>query len=160
VLTSDRELAEYFETAHRDYPQPKKLANWIMTEIMRELKGDEGIDIRSFPVKPGDLAALLAMIDQGTISGKIAKTVFEEMFKTGKEAAAIVEAQGLTQITDEGALEASVVEVLAAHPKELAEYKAGRTKLFGFFMGRVLEATSGKGNPQAVQEILRRKLSE
>jgi aspartyl-tRNA(Asn)/glutamyl-tRNA(Gln) amidotransferase subunit B len=159
ILTTQRELADYYEQTVQAHNSPKILSNWVMGELLGALN-DAKKTITESPVSAEHLAGLVKLIEDDTISGKIAKTVFEEMFKTGQEAAAIVEEQGLTQITDEGALEASVVEVLAAHPKELAEYKEGRRKLFGFFMGQVLKATSGKGNPQAVQEILKRKLSE
>jgi aspartyl-tRNA(Asn)/glutamyl-tRNA(Gln) amidotransferase subunit B len=160
VLTSDRELAEYFETAHRRYPQPKKLANWIMTEIMRELKGEEGIDIRSFPVKPEDLAALLAMVDQGTISGKIAKTVFEEMLASGKDPATVVQEKNLVQMSDQGELLALVREIVAGNPAQVEQYKAGRTKLIGFFVGQLMQRTKGKANPQLANELFAEELGK
>jgi aspartyl-tRNA(Asn)/glutamyl-tRNA(Gln) amidotransferase subunit B len=159
VLTSDRELAEYFEQTHRHYPQTKKLANWIMTEIMRELKGEEGLDIRSFPVAPADLAALLAMIDQGTISGKIAKTVFEEMMASGKNPETVVREKNLVQMSDESELLALVREIIAANPAQVEQYKAGKGKVLGFFVGQLMQATKGKANPQLANKLFADELA-
>jgi aspartyl-tRNA(Asn)/glutamyl-tRNA(Gln) amidotransferase subunit B len=160
VLTSDRDLAEYFETAHRGYPQPKKLANWIMTEIMRELKGEEGVDIRSFPISPENLAALLAMIDKGTISGKIAKTVFEEMLASGKDPETVVKEKNLVQMSDEGELLALVRAIVAENPGQVEQYKAGKTKIIGFFVGQLMQRTKGKANPQLANRLFAEELSK
>ncbi|MFQ5912529.1 MAG: Asp-tRNA(Asn)/Glu-tRNA(Gln) amidotransferase subunit GatB [Nitrospinota bacterium] len=159
VLTASRDLADFYERAVKTHGSPKTLSNWVMGELLGALNEAKN-EITNSPVSPENLAGLVKLIDDKTISGKIAKTVFEEMFRTGKDAAAIVREQGLTQITDEGALESAIEEVISAHPNEVSEYKGGRTKLLGFFMGQVMKATQGKGNPQAVQEILKRKLSE
>lgn len=158
VLTSSRALADYFEAASRAFPHPKVVSNWIMSELMRELKKDDG-DIESCLVTPECLAELLGLIDTGVVSGKIAKTVFEEMFSTGKAPRVIVEEKGLVQVTDEGLIEAAVGEVLAGHPVEVARYRGGEEKLFGFFVGQVMRHTRGKANPQLVNEILRKKLA-
>jgi aspartyl-tRNA(Asn)/glutamyl-tRNA(Gln) amidotransferase subunit B len=160
VLTSDRDLAEYFETAHRGYPQPKKLANWIMTEIMRELKGEEGVDIRSFPISPENLAALLAMIDKGTISGKIAKTVFEEMLASGKDPETVVKEKNLVQMSDEGELLALVRAIVAENPGQVEQYRAGKTKIIGFFVGQLMQRTKGKANPQLANRLFAEELSK
>ena len=105
------------------------------------------------------LGALLDLVSAGTISGSVAKTVFQSMFESGRDAADIVAAQGLEQVSDSGAIEAEIDTVLAANPSQVAAYKAGKEKLIGFFVGQVMKATRGKANPQAVNEILRRKLS-
>jgi aspartyl-tRNA(Asn)/glutamyl-tRNA(Gln) amidotransferase subunit B len=160
VLTSARELAEYFEQAHRHFPQPKKLANWIMTEIMREIKGEEGEDIRSFPIRPENLAGLLAMIDQGTISGKIAKTVFEEMLVSGKDPATVVREKNLIQMSDESELLAMVREIIAANPGQVEQYRAGKTKVIGFFVGQLMQATKGKANPGLANKLFTDELAK
>ena len=159
ILTTSRELADYYEAAVRAHPSPKPVSNWVMGDLMGALN-DSKQDISESPVQPENLAALVKLIEDDTISGKIAKTVFEEMFATGGEPAGIVESKGLEQVTDEGALESAVDEVLAGHPKELEQYKSGKTKLLGFFMGQVMKATGGKANPQVVQEIIKEKLSD
>ena len=158
ILTGHRDLADYYEQTVKAHGSPKIISNWVMGELLGALN-EEKIEIVDSPVSPESLAGLVKLIEDKTISGKIAKTVFEEMFRTGKDAASIVAEQGLTQITDEGALEDSVRGVLSAHPNEVAEYKAGKTKLLGFFMGQVMKATQGKANPESVQEILKQMLS-
>ena len=159
ILTTSRELADYYEAAVRAHPSPKPVSNWVMGDLMGALN-DSKKDISESPVQPENLATLVKLIEDDTISGKIAKTVFEEMFATGGEPAGIVASKGLEQVTDEGALKAAVDEVLAGHPKELEQYKSGKTKLLGFFMGQVMKATGGKANPQVVQEVLQEKLSD
>jgi aspartyl-tRNA(Asn)/glutamyl-tRNA(Gln) amidotransferase subunit B len=158
ILTTSRGLADYYERAVEALDASKALSNWVMGDLLGALN-DAKKDIADSPVPPEGLAGLVKLIEDGTISGKIAKTVFEEMFSTGKEAAAIVEARGLTQISDEGALETAADEVIAAHPDEVEQYRSGKTKLLGFFMGRVMKSTGGKANPQTIQEIMKRKLS-
>ena len=157
VLTSAKALATYFESAVGAFPQPKIVSNWIMSELMRELKRDDR-DIEACPVAPDHLAELLQLIDSGTVSGKIAKSVFEQMYATGKRARAIVEEKGLVQVRDEGAIEAVVDEVLSENPSEVERYRAGNEKLLGFFVGQIMRKTKGKANPQLVNEILRKKL--
>ena len=158
VLTSSKALANYFEAAVGAFPQPKTVSNWIMSELMRELKRDDR-DIEACPVAPDNLAELLHLIDSGTVSGKIAKSVFEQMYASGKRARAIVEESGLVQVKDEGAIGAVVDEVLAENPTEVERYKAGNEKLLGFFVGQIMRKTKGKANPQLVNDILRKKLS-
>ena len=159
VLTSDKALADYFEACLKEFPQPKKVSNWIMVEVMRELKKEEA-GIEALRVTPENLGRLLALVHKGDISGKIAKTVFDEMAATGKDPEAIIQANGLVQISDTGALEAQAREIIAAHPKEVADYKAGKTKVMGFFVGQLMKKTKGQANPKLANEIFQRLLSE
>jgi len=158
VLAASRELAAYFEATVALFPQPKTVSNWVMGEMTRSLNED-GKGIADSPVSPEQLAALLKLMEQGTISGKIAKTVFDEMYKTGKEPAAIVAEKGLVQVSDTGAIEAIIDEVLAKEAGQLAEYRSGKDKLFGFFVGQVMKASKGKANPALVNELLLKKLN-
>jgi aspartyl-tRNA(Asn)/glutamyl-tRNA(Gln) amidotransferase subunit B len=128
-----------------------------MGDLLRLLKEDDK-EAEASPLSPRQLAEMLGLIKNGTISGKIAKTVFEEMYKTGKGAREIVQEQGLVQITDQTAVEQAVTEVLKTHPQEVEAYRNGREKLFGFFVGQVMKATQGKANPQLVNDILKRYL--
>jgi aspartyl-tRNA(Asn)/glutamyl-tRNA(Gln) amidotransferase subunit B len=158
VLAASRELAHYFEDTLALFPQAKTVSNWVMGEVTRALN-DDGKNITESPVTPALLADLLKLIENGTISGKIAKTVFDEMYKTGKEPAAIVAEKGLVQVSDTGAIEAIIDEVLAKEAGQLAEYRSGKDKLFGFFVGQVMRASKGKANPALVNEILLKKLN-
>jgi aspartyl-tRNA(Asn)/glutamyl-tRNA(Gln) amidotransferase subunit B len=128
-----------------------------MSELLRELKRDER-EIEECPVPAGNLAEMLKMIDEGVISGKIAKSVFEEMYRTGKGPQEIVREKGLVQVTDTSAIEKAIDQVLAANPKEVEAYRKGKDKLFGFFVGQVMKATQGKANPALVNELLKKKL--
>ncbi|NSW85078.1 MAG: Asp-tRNA(Asn)/Glu-tRNA(Gln) amidotransferase subunit GatB [Syntrophobacteraceae bacterium] len=157
VLTSSKALANYFETVVQAFPQPKIVSNWIMSELLRELNRNDG-EIERCPVAPGSMVELLHLLDTGVVSGKIAKAVFEEMYATGRGAREIVEAKGLTQVRDEGTIEAIIDEVLAENPKEVELYRGGREKLFGFFVGQVMRKSKGKANPGLVNEALRKKL--
>jgi aspartyl-tRNA(Asn)/glutamyl-tRNA(Gln) amidotransferase subunit B len=158
LLTSEKALAEWFENAVRLGGDPKAVSNWVMVELMR-LLNEENRQIEECPLRPEQLVAMLKLIDKGTISGKIAKTVFEEMYRTGKDADTIVKEKGLVQISDEAQIETVVDEVLTGSPKEVERFKAGEEKLMGFFVGQVMKATRGKANPKVVNELLRRKLS-
>lgn len=158
VLTSSKALAVYFEDVAREYPQPKIISNWIMSELLRQLKRDDR-DIEACPVPPASLAELLRLMERGTVSGKIAKTVFEEMYASGKGPDEIVKEKGLVQVTDAGAIEAVIDEVIAENPKEVADYRAGKEKLFGFFVGQVMKKSKGKANPKAANDLLRSKLA-
>ncbi|MCJ7600670.1 MAG: Asp-tRNA(Asn)/Glu-tRNA(Gln) amidotransferase subunit GatB [Desulfobulbaceae bacterium] len=160
IITSSRELADYFESALARYPQAKKLGNWIKTEMLRELKGEDGLDILAFPVSPENLAALLALIDKGTISGKIAKTVFDEMMKSGKDARTIVKEKNLVQMSDEGDLLEIVQRILQENPQQVADFKAGKTKLMGFFVGQLMQKTKGKANPKMANELFMQELNK
>jgi len=157
VITSSKAQADYYEECVRIFPEPKQVSNWIMGDLLRLLKEDDR-EVEDCPVTPGQLAEMLGLIKDGTISGKIAKTVFEDMYKTGKEAKEIVEKGELVQITDESALAKVVDEVLQNNPNEVEAYKGGKEKLFGFFVGQVMKATEGKANPQLVNDILKRHL--
>ena len=157
VLTAGKELADYFEACLETFPQPKPVSNWIMGTLLGRLNA-EGKSIEEAPISAVDLGALLKLIDDGTISGKIAKTVFDEMAETGKPAETIVKEKGLVQVSDASAIEGIVAEVLEAHPDEVAGYRGGKTKLLGFFVGQVMKATRGKANPKVVNEVLREKL--
>lgn len=160
VLTSSRDLADYFEAALTGYDNPKKLANWIMTELMRELKGEDSIDLGQCRVSPESLAALLVLIEKGTISGKIAKTVFEEMLASGKDAEAVVKEKNLVQMSDEGELVAMVQEIIAANPGQVAQFKDGKTKLMGFFVGQLMQKTQGKANPGLANQLFSKELNK
>ena len=159
VLTAEKALAAYFEDCLRDFPQPKKVSNWIMSELMRELKKeDQGIE--TCLVTPSALARLLTLIEAGTISGKIAKTVFNDMIAGGKDPDIIIKEKGLVQISDAGSLETLAREILAANPKEVADFKAGKTKVMGFFVGEMMKKTKGQANPKLVNQLLGRLLQE
>ncbi len=160
ILTSDKGLADYFEAALRLYPHAKKLSNWIMTELMRVLKGEEGIDIGKCPVSPDNLAALLNMVEKATISGKIAKTVFEEMLASGKDAETVVKEKNLVQMSDEGDLLQIVREIMAENPDQVAQYKEGRTKLIGFFVGQLMQKTKGRANPKLANQLFAKELAK
>jgi aspartyl-tRNA(Asn)/glutamyl-tRNA(Gln) amidotransferase subunit B len=128
-----------------------------MGEVQRRLN-DEGIAITGAPVTPALLAGMLRRIDDNTISGKIAKTVFDEMWRSGRDADAVIEEKGLKQVTDTGAIETIIDEVIAANPGQVEEYRGGKDKVFGFFVGQVMKASKGKANPAAVNELLLKKL--
>jgi aspartyl-tRNA(Asn)/glutamyl-tRNA(Gln) amidotransferase subunit B len=158
VLAASRELAHYFEETVAHFDQPKTVSNWVMGEVTRALNED-GKGIADCPVTPALLADLLKLIEKGTVSVKIAKTVFDEMYKTGKEPAAIVQEKGLVQVSDTGAIEAIIDEVLAKEAGQVAEYRSGKDKLFGFFVGQVMRLSKGKANPALVNELLLKKLN-
>jgi aspartyl-tRNA(Asn)/glutamyl-tRNA(Gln) amidotransferase subunit B len=163
VLVARRDVAEYFEAALAAHGNAKAIANWVMESILRivrERRLDETLRIETWPVEPRELARLVALIDDGTISGKIAKTVFDEMVATGKAAEAIVAERGLVQVSDAGAIEEAVANVLAANPDKVAEYRGGKEKLFGFFVGQAMKATGGKANPKLLNESLRKALAK
>jgi aspartyl-tRNA(Asn)/glutamyl-tRNA(Gln) amidotransferase subunit B len=158
VLTSSRELAEYYETVVKGLGGNSKLAaNWVMGELSGALN-KEGLDVTASRVGAAALAGLLARIADDTISGKIAKEVFEAMWSEGRSADEIIEAKGLKQITDTAAIEQAIDEVMAKNPQQLADYRGGKDKLFGFFVGQVMKATQGKANPAQLNELLKRKL--
>jgi len=159
LLTSSRALADYYEACAKQSADPKVAANWIMGSLLAVLNA-ENKTIEETPVSPERLAALFKLVDSGVISGKIAKTVFDEMVSSGKDPEAIVEEKGLVQITDDNAIADIVGTVLTENPKEVEAYKAGKTKLLGFFVGQVMKATRGKANPGMVNEILKRALEE
>ena len=160
VLTAGKDLAQYYEAVvtRLGGAQAKLAANWVMGELSGALNRDN-LDVAQSRVGAEALAGLLARIADDTISGKIAKEVFEAMWAEGKAADAIIEAKGLKQITDTSAIEKAIEEVMAKNPGQLAEYRSGKDKLFGFFVGQVMKATGGKANPGQLNELLKRKLS-
>jgi aspartyl-tRNA(Asn)/glutamyl-tRNA(Gln) amidotransferase subunit B len=159
VLSASRELGAYFESlvASLGAAHAKLAANWVMGELSSALNRDN-VDIENSRVNPGQLSGLLNRIVDQTISGKIAKDVFEAMWAEGKSADAIIEAKGLRQITDSAAIEGVIDSVMTANPKQLADYRSGKDKLFGFFVGQVMKATEGKANPAQLNELLKKKL--
>lgn len=159
VLTSSRALADFFEACIKEYRKPKVISNWIMGDLLRELRLS-GLEVEESPLNPPQLSRMIKMIDDGIISGKIAKTVFEEMYQSGKDPDVIVKEKGLVQITDESAIEGYIERVIAENPKEVEAYRGGKDKLIGFFVGQVMKLSGGKANPAVVNETLKRKLSQ
>lgn len=157
VLTLSRAGADYYEAVTAAGADPKKAANWVMVEL-QALLSEAKMDIPDCRISPEHLAALLKLIDSGRISGKIAKNVLVNMFETGDAPETIVEKDGLSQISDVGAIEEAVQQVIGENPDQVAQFKAGKERVFGFFVGQVMKATRGKANPQMVNEILRREL--
>jgi aspartyl-tRNA(Asn)/glutamyl-tRNA(Gln) amidotransferase subunit B len=157
VLTAEKEVADYFEAALSVYAEPKKISNWVMGEIMRELN-DRGATLAECRLRAQDLARLVKLVDDGLVSGTIAKNVFKELFETGGDPEAYVKAKGLVQISDTSAIEGLVDEVLAENPSEVERYKGGDKKLTGFFVGQVMKKSKGKANPGLVNQLLAKKL--
>ena len=160
LLTQSRALADYYEAAVAAYPKPKAVANWVMSELLRELPGDDEQAIAACPVPPERLAALLTLIEQGTISGKIAKDVFEKMYRSGEDAETIVRREGLVQVADAGLLAGVVDQVLARHPAAVEDWRKGKAQSLTFLVGQVMKATKGKASPALVNQILRERLSK
>lgn len=163
TLAGDRALADFFDAAVTAYGKgpggAKAVSNWILSELLRELAKSEA-DIASCPIAPAALARLVALIDDKTISGKIAKDVFAEMFETGAEPDTIVEKKGLRQITDPGAIEKVAAEIIAANASQAEAYRGGKEGLLGFFVGQVMKKTGGKANPKLTNEILKKLLGK
>ena len=157
-LVSERSLADYYEAAAEASGNPRATANWIRTELLRELEA-AGVSAAESRVPPQELGALVRFIDEGKISGKQGKDVLVEMFKSGKAAQAIIEEQGFVQVTDTGEIDALIDSVIGANPDQVANYRAGKEALLGFFVGQVIKASKGKANPKVVNERLREKLS-
>jgi aspartyl-tRNA(Asn)/glutamyl-tRNA(Gln) amidotransferase subunit B len=160
TLISDRALAEYFDATEKVHPGDKSgrtIANWLLTELLGALNGD-GKTIEETPMPPERLSELVRLVEDGTISGKIGKEVFEESFKTGEAPGAIVERRGVQQISDEAALYEVVDNVVTANPKQAEAYAAGKDGLFGFFVGQVMKATDGRANPVITSDLLRKRL--
>ncbi|MDA0368421.1 MAG: Asp-tRNA(Asn)/Glu-tRNA(Gln) amidotransferase subunit GatB [Proteobacteria bacterium] len=157
VLVAEKEVAEFFEEAARDR-DAKAVANWIMGDLFGALN-KSGLDIARSPISAAHLGALVDLIADDTISGRIAKDVFDEMMKTGRPPAEIVDQRGLRQVTDSGAIEAIVDAVMESNPDKVAEYRGGKDRLFGFFVGQVMKQSQGKANPKIVNDLLQQKLS-
>jgi aspartyl-tRNA(Asn)/glutamyl-tRNA(Gln) amidotransferase subunit B len=159
VLTASRQMAEYFEQTVELFPNPKGVSNWIMTELMRLLKGEQD-GIVNCPVSPRKLADLLKLIEEGTVSGKIGKVVFEQMYTSGEDPLEIINKKGLVQVSDSQELTQVVLRVLDENPGEVAKFLAGKTQLMGFFVGQVMKATKGKANPTIVNQLLSEELGK
>lgn len=159
ILTEEKALSEWFEEAVRLGGKPKEVANWIMVELLRILN-EEGKEITESFLKPQQLVELLELVEKGTINRNTAKEVFEEVYKTGKSATAIVQEKGLTQISDDSILMEAIKEVIAKNPKEVERFKQGEEKLIGFFVGQVMKITKGKANPKMVNELVLKALKE
>ncbi|MBI5101181.1 MAG: Asp-tRNA(Asn)/Glu-tRNA(Gln) amidotransferase subunit GatB [Nitrospirae bacterium] len=158
LIAEERQLADWFEEAVRAGGQPKSVSNWIMGDLMRFLNEDNR-SVSECPVKPGQLADMLKLVDMGTISGKIAKTVFEEMYRTGKAPDTIVKEKGLVQISDSSEIEKAIDDILSKSPNEVERFRGGDEKLLGFFVGQVMKTMKGKANPQLLNDILKKKLA-
>jgi len=160
ILTQSRALADYFEAAVREFPKPKIVSNWVMSELLRELGADDERAIGSSTITPVRLAGLLALIEDGTISGKIAKDVFEKMVRSGEDGPTIVRREGLTQVADAAAVGAVIDRVLSENPKAIEDYKRGKTAAAKALVGQVMKATGGRANPGVVNRLLEEKLSK
>ena len=159
LLTDEKLTAHYYDQAVSLHHNPPAIANWVITELFGRLN-KEKIEFSDCPVSPENLATLVKSIDDELISGKIAKGVFDEMFATGASPLTVIEARGLKQISDPKFIEGVVSRVLSANPEQLAQYREGKTKMFGFFVGQIMKETDGKANPRLVNDILTTKLSE
>ena len=157
TLCATRELADWFERAAKAAKNPKKVANWIQAEVLRTLNAASQ-EISDFTVTPESTAALLDLIEDGVISGKIAKDVFDKMVATGKDAESIIQAEGLRQVSDTSQISDLVDKVLAANPDQVEQYKDGKTSLKGYFVGQIMKQSGGKVNPGMVNQILEQKL--
>ncbi len=163
LLTSRKDVADYFEAAVKLHGSAKALSNWIVGDLFRVLKErklDDQLQIDHWPVPAPHLAQLVQLIDQGKISGRIAKTVFDAMLDSDKSPQQIVSEKGLEQVSDTGSIEAAIDQVIAANGKQVAQYRSGNEKIFGFLVGQIMKATQGKANPQSVNKILREKLTK
>jgi len=159
LLTATPALARYFEECANASNNPRASVNWIMGDLAYALK-NSGREIDHCPIPPADLAELIRTVDSGEISGKIAKTVFEEMGRTQEKPADIIRRMGLVQVSDEGSLNAVIDKILAANPKQLDEYRSGKTRVLGFFVGQVMKETKGQANPKVVNELLQKRLAD
>ncbi len=157
VLTSERPLANYFEEAAKVSQNPKAAGNWVMTELMRELNNAQR-NVSNSPISAKHLGQLILEIDKGTISGKIAKNVFLEMWSTQKDPASIIKEKGLVQISDNSSIEKMIDEIIAANLSQVEQYRSGKEKLFGFFVGQIMKISKGQANPELVNELLKAKL--
>ena len=158
VLTADKALAQYYEDVVKLCSKPKQASNWVMGDVLRFLN-EEKRDIRQCSITAKALADMIKLIEEGTISGKMAKDIIEDMYKTGKPPQKIIEEKGLVQITDEGELAKTITTIMKANPNQLKDYRGGKEKLFGFFVGQVMKGTQGKANPQMVNDLLKKMLA-
>jgi len=160
VVTQSQGVANYFEEAAKESSNPKAIVNWVVNEVLRIVPLDDEKAIKLFPIKATDLTGLVTLIEDGTISGRIAKDVFEKMYQSGEDARTIVSREGLTQVADEGTLGSVVDQVLAEHAKVAQDYKAGKKAALGFLVGQVMKLTAGKASPGVVNSLLIEKLSK
>jgi len=158
ILTSSTRLADFYERVVALYPKPKTASNWIMGELLKELNR-ENKEIDEALIRPEQLVALLTLIDNGAISGKIGKIVFEEVYRSGEDPEKIILDRSLKQVSDESAIERVIEEVLAAHPDEFLEFRSGKEKLFGFFVGQVMKRSGGQAHPEKVNQLLKKRLT-
>ena len=161
ILISDKNNVDFFEAVINENNQrnPKVVVNWIIGDLFSLLKKNN-LDIKKSPVKPSDLGELIDLIENSTISGKLAKTVFDEMFYNRKKPKKIIKQKGLIQITDSGEIENVITKVLSQNVDKVNEYKSGKEKLYGYFIGQIMQETKGKANPKLVNEILKKKLAK
>lgn len=159
LLTSSKSVGDFYEAAVGEGVDPKAVSNWMMGELSAFLNA-RNLEIEQIPTTPVQLAGMIAMVEKGLISGKIAKPVFEEMLNTGDDPGAIVERQGMTQISDEEELAGVISGVIAENPGSVEDYRGGKGKALGFLVGQVMRKTKGRANPQLVNEMLRRSLEE
>ncbi|MCL4156326.1 UNVERIFIED_CONTAM: hypothetical protein GTU68_016218 [Idotea baltica] len=159
LLSSEKSIARYFDKVVGSHYSPKLIANWISTELFARLNKD-GTDMRDCPVSPENLGNLIKQIEDGVISGKIAKGVFEEMYENGTSPETIIEAQGLKQISDTSELEGLIEQIVERFPEQVAEYKSGKEKMIGFFVGQIMKASQGRANPAILNKLLKEKLAQ
>lgn len=159
VLTEEKEIADFFESVAKGCGNPKAASNWIMTEVLREMKQKQ-VGIRDSKMTPALLAELIVLIDKQVISGKIAKSIFTEIWETGKSPQMLVDEKGLGQISDDSVIEKIIDSVLKDNEKNVAEYRSGKTKVFGFFVGQIMKLSKGQASPDKVNEILKKKLDQ
>ena len=157
VLTASKGIADYFESCVKLFNQPKTVSNWVMGELTRELN-NSGLDVSASPVSPERLVGLLQLVDKGTVSLKVAREIFPDVYSSGKTPEEIVRERGLTQVSDEGALDKIIEEVLAKSPAQVAQFKEGKQQVLGFLVGQVMKASGGKANPGKVNELLKKRL--
>ncbi len=157
ILTGERALADYFEETVSFFPEPKTVSNWVMSELLRELKAGN-VSPKDAPLRPRQLGELLQLVKDDVISGKIGKEIFPDVYKQGASPKEYIEEKGLLQISDESALEGTIEKILVQHPKEVEEFRGGKEKLLGFFVGQVMKETNGKANPKLLNELLLRRL--
>jgi aspartyl-tRNA(Asn)/glutamyl-tRNA(Gln) amidotransferase subunit B len=157
VLTASKTVADYFESSVKLFNQPKTVSNWVMGELTRELN-NSGTDASASPVSPEQLISLLQLVEQGTISLKVAREIFPEMYSSGKTPGQIVQEKGLIQVSDEGALDKIIDGVLAKNPTQVTQFKEGKQQVLGFLVGQVMKSSGGKANPGKVNEMLKKRL--
>ncbi|MEK7393131.1 MAG: Asp-tRNA(Asn)/Glu-tRNA(Gln) amidotransferase GatCAB subunit B, partial [Fibrobacterota bacterium] len=158
VITAEKPLADWYEGIIAAGAAAKPASNWFMGDVLRVVK-ETGKGISDLPIGPAHIAELIARIEDKTISGKIAKDIFVDMAESGKTPDQLIEEKGLRQITDTGAIDKAIADVMAANPKELEGYRGGKEKLFGFFVGQVMKVTQGKANPAVVNDLLKKALA-